>query len=57
MCIIFTNFGYFKTSVPVEIVSKTSTKVNYIIPIGIQEITITTKNSEKLDIINTYKVV
>lgn len=54
---IDTNFGYFKTSVPVEIVSKTSTKVNYIIPIGIQEITITTKNSEKLDIINTYKVV
>lgn len=38
-----TENGYFQTSIPVEVVSKTATLVKFIIPFGISTITIVTK--------------
>ena len=49
--------GYFKTDVPVEIVSKTLNKVKFIIGFGIPEISITTKDAANNSITNIYKVV
>lgn len=54
---IDTNFGYFQSSVEVEIVSKTYDKVKFIVPYGINTITITTKDELKNDITVEYKVV
>ena len=50
-------YGYFKTIPSVEIVSKTANTVKFIIPYGISTIDIWTKNNDKQDIINTFKVV
>ena len=52
-----TAFGYFKSDVDVEIVSKTYTSVKFIVPYGIDKITITTKDELRNDIVNEYKVV
>lgn len=54
---LVTNFGYFHSDVDVEILSKTYTLVKFIIPYGINEITITTKDELKNDIVTKYKVV
>lgn len=50
-------YGYFKTNPSVEIISKTANSVKFIIPYGINSLDIWTKNSEKQDIINSYKVI
>lgn len=50
-------YGYFKTSVEVELITKTATVVNFIIPYGIEEIEITTKDENKVDVKKVYKVV
>ena len=52
-----TSFGYFKTSTDVDIISKTYTLVKFIVPHGIDEIEITTKDNYKNDIVTKYKVV
>lgn len=52
-----TNFAYFLTSEEVEIVSKTSNKIKFIIPFGIYEIKITTKDELGQEISKIYKVV
>lgn len=54
---IDTNFGYFQSDGEVEIVSKTYNKVKFIVPYGINTITITTKDELKNDITVEYKVV
>ena len=50
-------FGYFETDKTVEIIQKSMNKVKFIIPYGIDELTITTKDENKIDIVNIYKVV
>lgn len=50
-------WGYFKTDVSVEIVKKTATLVKFVVPFGIEQITITTKDTNKADVVQTYKVV
>lgn len=50
-------FGYFNSSCKVEIIEKTYDKIRFIIPYGVNEITITTKDENESDIINIYKVV
>ena len=52
-----TNYGYFKADKNVDILSKTYTSVKFIIPYGIDNITITTKDELKNDIVTEYKVV
>ena len=50
-------FGYFKTNCKVDIISKTLDKVEFIIPYGVNEIEIITKDNNKIDIVTIYKVV
>lgn len=50
-------YGYFKTDCKVELLEKTYSFVKFIIPYGINEITVTTKDKLQNDIIKTYKVV
>lgn len=50
-------WGYFKTDVSVEITKKTATLVKFIIPFGVEQITITTKDANKADVVSIYKVV
>ena len=50
-------FGYFETDKTVEIVSKGMNKIKFIVPFGIDELTITTKNADKIDVVNKYRVV
>lgn len=50
------NFGYFKTVPNVEVVSKSANNVTFIIPFGINTLTITTKDPNKLDIVRDYNV-
>lgn len=50
-------FGYFNTDCKVDIVEKTYNKVKFIIPYGIEQIAITTKDDNKIDMIDIYKVV
>ena len=45
------------TDATVEIVSKGMNKVKFIVPYGVDKITITTKNAEKINVVNTYRVV
>ena len=54
---IDTNFGYFQSDVEVEVVSKTYNNVKFIVPYGINTITITTKDELKNNIAVEYKVV
>ena len=54
---IDTCFGYFQSDVDVEIVTKTYNSVKFIVPYGIDTITITTKDELKNDITVEYKVV
>lgn len=50
-------FGYFETDKTVEIISKGMNKVKFVVPFGIDELTITTKNADKIDMVNKYRVV
>jgi hypothetical protein len=52
-----TCFGYFQSDVDVDIVAKTYNSVKFIIPYGVETITITTKDELKNDIVAEYKVV
>ena len=54
---IETHYGYFDADATVEIVSKGMNKVKFIVPYGVDKITITTKNAEKINVVNTYRVV
>lgn len=49
--------GYFKTSCKVDIVSKTNDNVKFIIPYGIESITVNTKDIDGNNIDTVYKVV
>lgn len=51
------NFGYFNTQPPVKIISKSATSVKFIIPHGINNIDIWTKDNTNQDIVHSYKVV
>ena len=55
--IVPTEFGYFKTDSKVEIVEKTYTSVKFIVPYGLNELTVTTKDKLQNDITTIYKVV
>ena len=50
-------FGYFTANCKVDIISKTLDKVEFIIPYGIEQIEIITKDENKIDVVSTYKVV
>lgn len=52
-----TNFGYFVANTKVEIVKKSNTKVRFIIPYGVEEITITTTDANSIQLVKKYKVV
>ena len=54
---VCTKYGYFKSDCKVEILAKTYDKVSFIVPYGIDKITITTKDEYKNDIVVEYKVV
>lgn len=55
--IMRTTDAYFVASEPVNIVSKTASLITFMIPYGIKEITITTKNKNNEEVIERYKVV
>jgi hypothetical protein len=55
--VVNTYYGYFQSDVQVEILSKTYTQVKFIVPYGVNEINITTKDELKNDIVKNYKVV
>jgi hypothetical protein len=54
---MYINYGYFKTDKEVKVLRRTKDYVKFIIPFGIEEITITLKDEEQVDISKTYKVV
>ena len=55
--VLNTNYGYFKSSCDVDIISKSYTEVKFVIPYGINNITITTKDANKNNIEKEYRVV
>ena len=51
------NYGFVSFEPSVEVIRKSSKEIVFIVPYGINELTVTTKNMDKIDIKQSYKVV
>lgn len=50
-------YGYFKTDVKVDVIKRTISEVQFVVPFGINQLIVYTKDKNKMDIKTEYKVV